>query len=308
MNTINLTKDINKFAQHLLDRFDDVPVYLQSNDISVTPNFLSYDTYIENFPTINLEGFGTGSFIDLFRPSKTTSTVSKPVEVVSTPEITTPSDSDLKPPATTDSPVIPETTIPEPVVNNSGQNDRIVYNDNSSQLTDEEILNSDNILDNLFDRSKLISISRLNGLKRRLDSVKRTYRALRDSNVSLAAISGILANAEYESGYNHEILGDNGSSKGLFQYHYLNGKGHRDNYERAYQNNYSHGNQIKYLLSEFKKISKLSNYTTATDPYQFGYDMTVLFERPVNKSTKAALRGKRAREIYEYLKSKLNKK
>ena len=66
---------------------------------------------------------------------------------------------------------------------------------------------------------------------------------------------------------------------------------------------YNNGeNQLKYVAGRLKQL--IPNYINTDKPYDFGYQMTVKFEKPVKKEEKGQQRGLTADEIYKSWKNK----
>jgi len=96
---------------------------------------------------------------------------------------------------------------------------------------------------------------------------------------------GIVANINYESGFNPNAIGDSGSSFGLFQHH--NERGQK---LKAYTNNNLNDwkKQVDYALSERSTRQYLNR--DYSKPEEATYWFTVLFERPSDKYTKGVQR------------------
>jgi hypothetical protein len=70
--------------------------------------------------------------------------------------------------------------------------------------------------------------------------------------------------------------------------------------EWVYYNNGE--NQLRYVAGRLKQL--IPNYINTDKPYDFGYQMTVKFEKPVKKEEKGQQRGLTADEIYKSWKNK----
>ena len=122
-----------------------------------------------------------------------------------------------------------------------------------------------------------------------------------------AAACGVLANIEYESDFNYNLTGDNGTSYGICQWHNerlsnmksycakngyaynsLDGQLHFLQYELA-----TNKSDTGYILDKLKSAAN-----NADGAYKAGYDWCYYFERPANKTSKAENRGSRARNYY----------
>ena len=130
------------------------------------------------------------------------------------------------------------------------------------------------------------------------------YNFLSAKGFNDAAIAGILANIEHESGFDTNALGDNGTSYGICQWH----NGRWDNLN-AYcaENGYdpsSMDGQLEYLVYELQTgyagvYDTLQNVpNTSEGAYQAAYKWTTDFEIPDNTEARANDRGNTA--VSEY--------
>ena len=130
------------------------------------------------------------------------------------------------------------------------------------------------------------------------------YNYLSKKGFNDAAISGILANIQHESGFNPTAVGDGGTSYGICQWH-LGRRERMKDYCR--QNNLdvdSVEGQVDYLVWElqnhypsvYEKIKSVPN--TAQGAYDAAYEWTVHFEIPQNKEAAGHNRGNTAQSSY----------
>ena len=132
----------------------------------------------------------------------------------------------------------------------------------------------------------------------------KIYNYLKSQGFNDAAISGILANIEYESGFKTTLYGDGGTSYGLCQWH--NSRFTRlKNYCSSNGLDYkSLDGQLSYLVYELKNnypsvynyIKKVPN--TKQGAYDAAYKWTTSFEVPANKEAQGAKRGNAAQSKY----------
>lgn len=122
-----------------------------------------------------------------------------------------------------------------------------------------------------------------------------------------AAACGVLANIQYESDFNYNLTGDNGTSYGICQWHnerLTNMKNYCSKNGYDWKSLEGQLNFLKYELATNKSdtgyiIDKLkSAENTADGAYKAGYDWCYYFERPANKVAKSENRGARARDYY----------
>ena len=129
------------------------------------------------------------------------------------------------------------------------------------------------------------------------------YSYLKKKGYSDAAICGILANMEYESGYNTEAIGDHGTSYGLFQWRL----GRRDNLE-AYCKEHnldvnSVEGQMGFALQEVESYPELKKCieegpNTKENAYKIAEYWTRDFERPADPDGQSQARGSAAQSKY----------
>lgn len=119
-----------------------------------------------------------------------------------------------------------------------------------------------------------------------------------------AAACGILANVQYESGFQVTIVGDQGTSYGLFQWH-------NERYTALKTVCAAKGldyrtveGQLAYLNYELKSsysalMSALKNMENSPDgAYRAAYLWCIQFERPADMESKAVTRGNSAKYKY----------
>ncbi|MDO5311663.1 MAG: phage tail tip lysozyme [Clostridia bacterium] len=128
-----------------------------------------------------------------------------------------------------------------------------------------------------------------------------------DMGLTPAAACGVLANIQYESDFNYNLVGDNGTSYGICQWHnerLTNMKNYCAKNGFDWKSLEGQLNFLKYELATNKSdtgyiIDKLKNVSNNADgAYKAGYDWCYYFERPANKTTKSENRGTRARDYY----------
>ena len=121
--------------------------------------------------------------------------------------------------------------------------------------------------------------------------------------MSSAAACGVMANIQYESGFNPTVFGDGGTSYGLCQWH--NDRFTRlKNYcsDRGYDYKSVDG-QMHYLEYELKNYYKsVYNYLmnvsdSSSGAYDAAYYWCVYFEVPANRYTVGVTRGNYARDM-----------
>ncbi len=130
------------------------------------------------------------------------------------------------------------------------------------------------------------------------------FNYLKNEGFNNAAIAGILANMEYESGFKTTVYGDGGTSYGLCQWH----SGRFTNLRNYCSNNgldyTSVEGQMSYLMYELKNsYPGVYNYiknvpNTKQGAYDAAYKWTVSFEIPANKESSGAKRGNTAQSKY----------
>ncbi|MBQ9064264.1 MAG: hypothetical protein IJ123_02335 [Blautia sp.] len=135
--------------------------------------------------------------------------------------------------------------------------------------------------------------------------VKYIYRSLRDYfGFNHAAACAVIANARHESNFNYTVVGDGGTSYGIFQWH-----AGRWNNLKAWcaENNYDWQNadgQMAYFRNELETGYKdVLDYLLALEDSDVGafdgaYYMCVHFEKPADTYGQANSRGKEAIEFF----------
>lgn len=133
---------------------------------------------------------------------------------------------------------------------------------------------------------------------------EKLYSYLSSQGFNNAAICGILANIQHESGFDTTALGDNGTSYGICQWH----AGRWDSLKSYCSKNNldadSLEGQAKYLVSELKNsypdvYNTLKNVpNTPQGAYDAAYKWTVDFEIPADKYSQGAGRGNTAQTTY----------
>ena len=134
--------------------------------------------------------------------------------------------------------------------------------------------------------------------------VDNVYNTLAKKGFNSAAICGILANIEHESGFNTTAVGDGGTSYGLCQWH----NGRWDSLNNFCANNgydpSSLEGQLEYLCYELENkypgvYEKLQNVPdTPEGAYEAAYEWTVHFEVPSYRDSKGRSRGETAKTKY----------
>ena len=130
------------------------------------------------------------------------------------------------------------------------------------------------------------------------------YNYLSSKGFNDAAISGIMANLEHESGFRTDALGDGGTSYGICQWH----NGRWDNLNSfCSQNGYDSSSldgQLEFLLYElqtgysgvYDTLKSVPN--TSQGAYDAAYKWTTDFEIPDNTEARANDRGNTAVDSY----------
>ncbi|MBP9989399.1 MAG: hypothetical protein KBT46_07860 [Ruminococcus sp.] len=125
--------------------------------------------------------------------------------------------------------------------------------------------------------------------------------------LNTAAACGVLANIEYESDFNPNLYGDNGTSYGICQWHntrFTNLRNYCDKNGYDWKSINGQLNFLKYELtyltqdtgSTLKKLKAVSN--TADGAYEAASAWCYNFEIPANISYEANKRGTRAKTYY----------
>ena len=135
--------------------------------------------------------------------------------------------------------------------------------------------------------------------------VKYIYKSLRDYfGFNHAAACAVVANARHESNFNYTVVGDGGTSYGIFQWH----AGRWTNLKRwCTDNGYDWQNadgQMAYFRYELENgYSDVLDYLYALEDSDVGafdgaYYMCVHFEKPADTYGQANSRGKEAIEFF----------
>lgn len=136
------------------------------------------------------------------------------------------------------------------------------------------------------------------------DNEEKLYNYLSSQGFNDAAICGILANIESESGFSTEALGDGGTSYGICQWHEGRWNSLESYCEKNNLDSSSIEGQGQYLVSELKNnysdvYDTLMNVpNTAEGAYQAAYKWTTDFEIPKNAEGEGASRGSNAQSNY----------
>ena len=123
------------------------------------------------------------------------------------------------------------------------------------------------------------------------------YNYLAKQGFNDAAICGILANIEKESGFNPNSLGDHGTSYGICQWHNNRWTQLKNYCSQNGLDSTSIDGQVSYLVWELKNkypsvYQKLQNVpNNAQGAYAAAYEWTVHFEVPANKYSAGQTRG-----------------
>ncbi len=136
------------------------------------------------------------------------------------------------------------------------------------------------------------------------DNEEKLYNYLSSQGFNDAAICGILANIERESGFDTEALGDGGTSFGICQWH----EGRWDSLEKYCEKNNLDASSIEgqgqYLVSELKNnysgvYDTLMNVpNTSEGAYEAAYKWTTDFEIPADAESEGDSRGSNAQSNY----------
>ena len=130
------------------------------------------------------------------------------------------------------------------------------------------------------------------------------YSYLSSQGFNNAAICGILANIESESGFSTTALGDGGTSYGICQWHEGRWDSLKDYCSENNLDSDSLEGQAQYLVSELKNsypdvYETLQNVpNTAEGAYQAAYKWTTDFEIPEDKYSEGENRGDNAQTTY----------
>ena len=134
--------------------------------------------------------------------------------------------------------------------------------------------------------------------------VDAVYNSLADKGFNNAAICGILANIEHESGFSTDAVGDGGTSYGICQWHNSRWTNLRNFCDKNGYDQSSMEGQLEYLEWELKNnysgvYKVLQNVpNTSEGAYKAAYEWTVHFEVPDNTESRARDRGNTAASSY----------
>lgn len=133
------------------------------------------------------------------------------------------------------------------------------------------------------------------------------YNNIINRGYNTAVACGIMANMYFESGFNPQVVGDNGTSYGLCQWH-----NNRRIILLTKPNYHLIETQIDYLFEELNKsyasIRNIINNSgnNIDDAYQVAYMFCKKFEIPADTENQAIKRGNYAKELFrEYNEEKL---
>lgn len=125
---------------------------------------------------------------------------------------------------------------------------------------------------------------------------------LKNYDFSENGIIALMTNISHESSFNHTIIGDNGTSYGLCQWH----NERWDNLKSSFPNSWQTiGSQIDFLVYELENSydnlyeSLKSNDTAKNLTYRFCYN----FERPADTEITCQTRGKNSVNFESYVKN-----
>ena len=114
-------------------------------------------------------------------------------------------------------------------------------------------------------------------------------------------VAAVMTNMNHESGFRTEVLGDNGTSYGLCQWH----NSRYDNLRNSFPDSYNTvGSQIEFLMYELKNsFSYVYNglYDGTSSAYDLTYDFCYHFEVPSNKETKCKDRASNSNSFLRYV-------
>lgn len=124
---------------------------------------------------------------------------------------------------------------------------------------------------------------------------------LKSSGMSDNGVAGLMTNINAESGFNPNIIGDNGTSYGLCQWH----NGRWSNLKSSFPNNWkSVDAQIQFLFNELHSgYSSLYNslVTGSSGASSLAYDFCYYFERPANKNQTCSNRASNSSQFFTYV-------
>lgn len=114
-------------------------------------------------------------------------------------------------------------------------------------------------------------------------------------------VAAVMTNMNHESGFRTEVLGDNGTSYGLCQWH----NSRYDNLRNSFPDSYNTvGSQIEFLMYELRNsFSYVYNglYDGTSSAYDLTYDFCYHFENPSNKETKCKDRASNSNKFLSYV-------
>jgi len=154
------------------------------------------------------------------------------------------------------------------------------------------------------DGKLVVGTSQTSGVQTGKTNQDTIYNYLAKQGFNDAAICGILANIQHESGFSPTALGDGGTSYGICQWHL----GRWDRLKSyCSENNLdvdSVDGQVSYLVWElqnnypsvYNKLKSVPN--TSQGAYDAAYEWTVNFEIPANKENAGQNRGNTAVSSY----------
>ena len=132
----------------------------------------------------------------------------------------------------------------------------------------------------------------------------QVYNYLASQGFNKAAICGILANIQHESGFNPQALGDKGTSYGICQWHNSRWTNLKNYCAANGLDSTSLSGQLPYLVHELKTRypgvynTLVSVPNTPEGAYQAAYKWTVDFEVPANRYVQGQNRGNTASSTY----------
>lgn len=135
--------------------------------------------------------------------------------------------------------------------------------------------------------------------------VKYIYRSLRDAfGFNHAAACAVVANARHESNFNYTVVGDGGTSYGIFQWHAGRWQSLRSWCEKNGYDWQNADGQIAYFRYELENgYHDVLDYLLALEDSDVGafdgaYYMCVHFEKPADLYGQANSRGKEAIDFF----------
>lgn len=137
------------------------------------------------------------------------------------------------------------------------------------------------------------------------DNESKIYRFLTETmGLNTAAACGVLANIEAESGFNHTVYGDEGTSYGICQWHNSRFTNLKDWCSKNGYNYQTLEGQLNYLQYELKtsypyvwnKLKTVGN--SESGAYEAAYQWCYHYEIPANRESKSMTRGITAKNKY----------